>query len=137
MTSGATCRINFVFASNLKSCGLPGSARWKTHRLFFESSATAGTPPGPGGSTYGYANVYPIVCLHCTRCSVWRVRPSRLPHTGDRLHPGVGAAPGTGEGGTAAVPDAPRPPSLLRGGTVTRPPGSTIVRPVGSGNDAC
>src|SRR5688572_29485427 len=36
----------------------------------------------------------------------------------------------------AAAAPAPRPPAPpARGGTVTFPPGSTIVRPVGSGND--
>src|SRR6188472_909425 len=70
--------------------------------------------------------------------------PPRLPHKGERLHPGVGsvAAPPP----APAVPAAPRPrpagapaPAAAGGaprpGTVTRPPGSTIVRPVGSGND--
>ena len=36
----------------------------KPQRFPFESSATEGTPPKPGGSTYGYSNVYPIVCFH-------------------------------------------------------------------------
>src|SRR5207249_11071062 len=93
----------------------------------FESRATAGTPPNPGGSTYGYVNVYPIVCFHCTRWSDWRERPSRLPHTGDRRHAGVSPATASGA--------APERPSPVRGGTVTWPLESTIVRPVGSGND--
>src|SRR6266851_3116079 len=102
-----------------------------------ESRATAGTPPKPGGSTYGYVNVYPIVCCHCTRCNDWRARPSRLPQTGDRLHAGVSPTAGAGGAAAAALPAAPRPSPPLRAGTVTCPLGSTIVRPVGSGNDPC
>ena len=72
--------------------------------------------------------MYPSVCCHCTRCSVWRPGPSRLPQRGDCVHAGVGGG---------AVPRAPPAVAgaLSRPGTVTRPPGSTIVRPPGSGND--
>ncbi len=38
---------------NWNSLGLPGGVRWNTQRLPFESKATAGVPPVPGGSVKG------------------------------------------------------------------------------------
>src|SRR5687767_2814538 len=55
--------------------------------------------------------------------------PARFPHKGERRHGGVSTIAPAG----AAFAAGPGPPP--RGGTVTRPPASTMVRPVGSGND--
>src|SRR5262245_36121546 len=67
--------------------------------------------------------------------------PPRFPQSGDLLHPGgpvsagLGAAAGAPPPAPAPRPRPPAPPP--RSGTVTFPPGSTIVLPVGSGNEPC
>src|SRR5437762_2655346 len=55
--------------------------------------------------------------------------PRRFPHRGERVQPGVTPAAG------AAAGAAPRAAAPSRAGIVTRPSGSTIVRPPGSAND--